>query len=384
VGGLGPELEARRRAPDAVGIEERRFEEDLRGGLGHLGVAPSHHAAHGDGSPGIGDHGDLRVQPPLPAVERDERLARRGPADANPAARDPGEVEGVGRRAELEEHPVRGVHDVEDRADAEHPQPLPHGQRTRPRANALDHAARVERAALDVLQEDADGGLRIGHGDAFLPARTRRHRERLRLGQPQIPSRARGELPRHPDVALPVGAVGRHVEHEDGVVEAQEGRDGIAGRRVGRLELEDAPRLAQVREAELRRRAQHPVRPHAADLARLELRAVRKPRAGKREGVERSGLHDGRAADDGADAVAVGDRADLQPVGARMRLDPLDAADEHSPEAAVGALDLVHEHAQARQALGGLLRGEVQPGQELAEPAVRDAHGVLSALRRTA
>ncbi len=123
----------------AIGHEVRGLEHHPRRPVVDLGGRAAHDAGDADRPVrAVGDH-TVRVGPcaehPLDVVERDERLARAGGADAEDRPRQAVEVVGVGRLTELEHHVVRRVDHVGDR---------PH---TGQREAADDAAAVTERRA---------------------------------------------------------------------------------------------------------------------------------------------------------------------------------------------------------------------------------------------
>ena len=89
----------------------------------------------------------------LAAVERRDRLAGARATDADLAPGQPGEIKGVHRLAELDEHVVRDVHDRADRANADRKQP-----RREPRGGGADrhvrHRRRISRAELGIVDGD--------------------------------------------------------------------------------------------------------------------------------------------------------------------------------------------------------------------------------------
>ena len=127
--------------------------------------------------------------------------------------------------------------------------------------------------------------------------------------------------------------------------------------------------------------ADHPGRPHAAQLRFADLVAARQRRSGQRD---RHGLprrHVGGAADDRALAVAGVDRADAQPVGIGVRLGAQHLADDEAlgrgrPDR-TDPLDLGAGH---RQPLGQLTRLDARIAV-LAQPGVRDPHENCSRTR---
>src|SRR5438309_666462 len=83
-GGVGVEPEGARGPADGAGIEVGGLEEDRGRGRRHLGGAPTHDAAHGDGPLGVTDHEHVGGEGAVLAVERAEPLAGAGAPDHDP------------------------------------------------------------------------------------------------------------------------------------------------------------------------------------------------------------------------------------------------------------------------------------------------------------
>ena len=84
----------------------------------HLGLGAAHHARERDRALRVGDHEVRRAERARLAVERGELLARARARARAPRRRAASQVERVQRLAELEQHQVRDVDDVVDRAHA--------------------------------------------------------------------------------------------------------------------------------------------------------------------------------------------------------------------------------------------------------------------------
>ena len=181
--------------------------------------------------------------------------------------------------------------------------------------------------------------------------------------------------------AQAIGAVGRYLDLDHRIVEAQRLGGRRAGRGLGRQVDDAAVVVAQLQLAE---GAQHAVALLAADLARLQ-RHVRAGNvaAGRREDALHAGARVGRAAHDLHQAAAGIDSAQPEPIGIGMlhRLD--DVADHEALErlARVGdALDLEPEHGEPVAQLGQCRLGvEMLPEPRQRElhrpsPPVRDGH----------
>ncbi len=145
-----------------------------------------------------------------------------------------------------------------------------------------------------------------------------------------------------------VGAVGREVDLDDGVVEP--GPGGVVGayRRVGR-QVDDA--LVVVGDLELELGDQHAAALDAADLADPERHVLaRDVGAGRHEHAGHAAARIGRAADDLHRIAGAGvDHADPQPVGVGMLLGRDDARDGERRQrlAAVDdVLDLEADHGE--------------------------------------
>ncbi len=100
--GLGPEGVAEGRPADADRVEDGRLDDDVRRPVPDLGRRAAHDAGDADRTGRVGDEERLGVELAHDVVERLEALARRRPADDDPAVVDRGRVEGVDRLAELD------------------------------------------------------------------------------------------------------------------------------------------------------------------------------------------------------------------------------------------------------------------------------------------
>ena len=132
VGGLGGQAQGLGRPADGAGREVRALEEHGPRRVTDLGVGAPHHAGHGHGPVGVGDHERRVAERPALPVQRHHRLARPRAADDDVPARQEIAVEGVERVAQLPEHVVRHVDDVVDRAEAGRAQALGEPARRRP------------------------------------------------------------------------------------------------------------------------------------------------------------------------------------------------------------------------------------------------------------
>ncbi len=138
-------------------------------------------------------------------------------------AGDLGEIEHVQRPAAIEGEVIGDVDERVDRAQADRAQALLHPLRRRAVLDAAHQAQREGGAEARVVggEIERDGGRAVeASGDG---------RRRLRLQRPQA---RRGEVARDSRDARRVGAVGREIDVDDGIVEAGVGRIGPPDRRV--------------------------------------------------------------------------------------------------------------------------------------------------------
>ena len=115
------------------------LQEDLGRGVRDLGVAATHDP--GDRLRlrlGVADQQVLGVQGTLDAVERADLLVRPGAPHDDPPAREPVEVERMERLVPLQEHIVRDVDHVADRAHARLHEALLHPPRRRADGHRAD------------------------------------------------------------------------------------------------------------------------------------------------------------------------------------------------------------------------------------------------------
>ena len=319
----------------------------------------------------------LETEDPRLAVEGRECLAGPGETDAQPAARQPVEVVGVGRLAELEHRVVRGVDDRVDRPHAAKDETaLDFGWRGDGRDPGDDPGGE---APAGVGRLDDDAGERADRRPGLRD-------DRRRDGEGQVPTRR--EVPGDPRHAQAVGPVrlDLEVEHDvggepevlgDRRAELEAGRQGgVGGARRG----EDEEPRGVGAETELGGRAQHPVRRHPAHLAAgdLDPAGEARPDRGERHDVaddvvpgpaddlDRPGP---AGVDDGEpDAVGTGDRPDLRDTGdddaGQIAVDALDALDDEPERVELGT-----ERGDARG-----VRGVDAQRRELAQPGKRDPH----------
>ena len=130
---------------------------------GHGGVEPAHDARERDRPLGVRDDDVGRIESPLDAVERHELLAATRLAHDDAPAREPVEVEGMERLADLPHHVVRRVHGGADglAADRGEAGADPFGRR-RAAGDAGDDAG--AEATAEARDFDGDGGEVRGGG----------------------------------------------------------------------------------------------------------------------------------------------------------------------------------------------------------------------------
>ena len=139
---LGAEAKAAGRVADRRPVEDRRFEDDPRRPLPHLGRGAAHDPGKADRPLAIGDDEHLVVELALDVIDRHQCLPLARPADDDLASGNRVGVIGMHRLAELMHHVVRDVH---HRADRPHPgrdQPALHPVRRRSVRHAVEPARR--------------------------------------------------------------------------------------------------------------------------------------------------------------------------------------------------------------------------------------------------
>ena len=102
-------------SPDGAGVEVRRLDEHVGGGVVHLGVFRAHHASYTQAALLVGDNEHLLVQLAGVTVEHGHLLVWAGAAHHDAAAYLLC-VEGVDRLAGLQHRVVGRVHDAVHRA----------------------------------------------------------------------------------------------------------------------------------------------------------------------------------------------------------------------------------------------------------------------------
>ncbi len=360
------------RAADADGVEDRRFHDDVAGRLRHLGGGPAHDAGDRERPAGVGDQERLGRELPLDVVEGLEPLAGSGAShdEAGPTrvvAGDRDGVEGVRRLAQLEHRVVGGVHDVADRPHAggqeAHLDPI-RGRAHRHAAHPPPHEAAAEPRVLDGHGQALRGG---GSPTLLQPD----------LGEADRRSRDGRDLAGQPHQGKRVAAVRLDVDVEDVVAEEVHERHAQGG-----LRREDQDSLGVPGQAELVARAEHAVAHDAHLLGALDRPVARqdRPRQGDRHALPRGDVR--RAADDVEDVRPDAHPREGEPVGARVlrHLEQL-SRDDVAP-LGPPALDSLHLHAQERQAVSQLLRGE-RNVDIVAQPGEGHSHRNCSRKRRS-
>ncbi len=363
VGRVGVERQRARGATDGAGIPVGRLEEHARRGRGHLALGAAHHAADAHRVLGIAHHRHVRAEGALLAVEGLDPLARLRATHHHRVPGEGVEVEGVERLAQLPHDVVGHVDQVVDRAQADRAQPLGEPGRRRLHREPRDHPgaeARAEVGGLHVHRGEGGGvGLALGGEHA---------------GEAEGRAGEGRDLARDPDHRERVRPVGRDLDVEDPVVEAQVGREVGAQRGLGG-QYEDA--AVVVAQAELLLRAQDALRDHAANPRRLHLPHPGQARARGREGRAQAGGRVGGAAHHLEVAPRQGDAHEPVVVAGRahpeVALDGLDLAHHHAREAVDHRRDLLHPDARVGEPVGHRAGVEIRL-DELLEPAVRDLH----------
>ena len=212
-GGVGAHAEGAGRAAHGNAVEVSGLKEHHRRVADDLAVRAAHDARDADGLVLVADAEHVRRQLALVAVERLDGLALARGAHDDVAAFDAAEVKGVHRLAVFEHHIVRDIDDVVDGAHAAVAQSLAHPARRRSDLDVFHHARGVARAEVAVLNVDVDKV-----GDAAAAA--------VRLGLVQLEGalEGRARLACKADNAQAVGAVGRDLELDDGIIETENAR----------------------------------------------------------------------------------------------------------------------------------------------------------------
>ena len=275
------------------------------------------------------------------------------------------EVVDVQRTAELEHHVVRDVHQ--------------RGDRTLPRAlEAALHPLRGRRGGVHVPDHAPREAAAAGRvGDLHRERRIDLLRDRPRVRQRELGGGQRRDLPGDAQHREAIGAVRRQLDREDLVFEVEHLTHVAPERRVGGQHEQSG---VIVRQTELARRAEHPVRLDAAQRGLLD----RDPRQLGPDERDRR-LHSGR---DVRRAAHDRERAPLprvhlahgELVRVRVARDLEDLSDHDLRERRRDRVDRFDLEARHRQQVRERLRGQRRVDHR-AEPAFRKLH---DRVRRTA
>ena len=351
VGGIRREAVGTSAAGNGVGREKGALEEEFGGVEGDAALLAAHDAGQRQGAGFVGDQEGVSGRRDGLAIEEQHLLASLGQTHVDGA----GElrvVEGVQRLAEFEHHVVGDVHEGADRTDAAAQQALLHplgGRRLG--VDAADDAAAVTRAGFRRVEHDHPRvAMAGGH--------------RLAGRQAERAAGEGGHLAGDAAEAQAVGAVGRQLDGEQGVVEGQVIAQIGADRRVLGQHQEAA---ALVGDAEFLGRAQHAEGLDAAQLGRLDAEAGQVG-AHQRAGDLDAGGGVGGAADDLQQlALPRVDLADAQLVGVGMLLGFDDLRDDDLGEHGGHAVLLFHFQPRHGEQMPKLVRIEART-DETAQP----------------
>ena len=284
-----------------------------------------------------------------------------GPADHDPGPGEPVEVERVQRLPELQHRVVGGV---DDRGHRPHPrcrEPGLRADRRRTLGRSAEDPRQVEGAALG--RAELDGGHRVRSFLLLLEIGVR-VRERQ--------SEDRGRLARHPVDREEVRPVRFHLDIDEGVIETERALE-VGARREVRGKDQD-PGLVLLRDRELPRRAQHPVRHLPAERSRAQrLIEERDPGAGfrPRHQVARGHVADADDDLDGTVPRVHGGEAEL--VRVRVVADLSHGRHDDAVEPRPGTLDPLDLDPARVDPRRELLHVELDR-DELPEPRQRDLH----------
>ncbi len=322
---LRAQLETLRRAGDAHPFEERRFEQDLRRGVGDLRRAATHDARDGlRRAGGIADEEILLAERAIHAVERRDVLTSFGQPHEDPPACQASEVEGMERLVPLEQHVVGDVHDVADRTHAGLYEPLRHPRRRRAHRHACD-PAQIPGAAVGCVDADRDVGADL------------RVRGRMGVGDVERETEVSGDLACHAHDAHRVRSVGGDRQVEDHVVQPEQLRHVRTGFR-GAVEVDDP--LVVVAEAELVGSEEHAVGGDAPDGPAFEdPERLREMRAGRSVRHDVAGGDVPGAAHHSGGVASEVDVDEGQLVGLRMLHDVEHPSRDHPADITAGLLD---------------------------------------------
>ena len=336
VRGVGVQAVAARPAGDRQRAEEGALQEQVAGLFGHRAGAAAHDTGQGQGAVVVGDQQGVVVQLQGLVVQALQGLAGLGPAHAN-AAGQFGQVKGVQRLAQFQQHIVGHVDDRVDGAHAGAAQALHHPQRRLGGGvDAADHPAQVTRAAVAVVQ---------GHREAVVQGGG----HRLDGGLVERGAVEHAHFPGDAAQAQAVGPVGGQVHFDDGVVQGQVVTDVGAQRGVVR-QFQQA--VDAVLQAQLGAAAQHALGGLAAQLGFLDLQVAGQQGADPGERRLQAFAGVGGAAHHREGALAVTHFTDAQLVGVRVRLAADDLPHHHTGERRCRRLHGVHFQAGHGQLVG--------------------------------
>lgn len=351
IGGVRRETVGTGTTGDGIGGKEGALEEQVGGVQGDAGILTPHDAGEGQGPGFVGDQQGVGCRGHGLAIEEQHLLTglRESHVDLPAQLR---LVEGVQRLAELEHHVVGHVHQRADGADAATRQALLHPLgRRRLGIHAADDPSGITRAGLGCVQHD---------GTAV--ADHRRHRLAGRQTQ-RLAGQGR-HFPGDAAEAEAVGAVGRQLDREQGVVEGEVVPQVGTDRRILGQHQQTA---AFIGDAQLLGRAQHAEGLDTAQLGRLDAETGQVG-AHQRAGNPDAGGRIGRAADDLQQfALPRIHLADAQLVGVGMFFGLDDLRDHHLGEHGGHAVLLFHFQPRHGEQMPQRIRIEIRT-DETAQP----------------
>ncbi len=343
--------------------EPRRFQHNLRGGLGHAGRLAAHHARERHGARFIRDDQIVRRQLVSLVVQRLELFARVRAPHFNRATRQLRRVEGVERLARLEQDIVRDIDHVIDRTMSRRLNRLLQPERAR----AHLHIGQVRRGIIRA---------EIRRAQLRRPRRRRRWEgNNCRPQDLEFARAGRRDFARHAEIRKQVGPIGRDLHLEDRVARLVL-VEKLPHRRIHR---KNEQALGVLRDGQLLRGAEHPLGKLAAQLRFLDREIARQLRPRQRQRDLVAILVILRAADDLPHALAIVHLADPQPVRVRV-LDGRKNLPDHDIRAHhPRGRDMLHLRAGQRQLLQHLGNGNSEVNI-VAKPAQREFHGTKTAV----
>ncbi len=198
-------------------VEQRCLDINFGGRVGNAGRLAADHAAEALHAVVVGDRGDFGVEFIFAAVQRQEPLAL--PREAHDEiALELLRVEDVQRPVQIEGQKIRDIDERRDRPETDRFEPGPEPARARAVSEVANMSAEKHRAGGQILDADTDR-----RAEAALD---RGRVERLEPAQPR-----RREVARDATDTEAIGAVRRHLEVNDRIVETQQARVGRPDRR---------------------------------------------------------------------------------------------------------------------------------------------------------